>query len=42
MSHSFSKNVFGEPPTSALLWSVSADDPVTTSCFYPYEPECGN
>ena len=27
--------------TSALFWSVSADDPVSTSCLYPYKPECG-
>lgn len=35
------ENVFGELPTSALFWSVSADDPVTTSRFYPHKPECG-
>jgi hypothetical protein len=29
------ENVFGELPTSALFWSVSARDPVTTSRFYP-------
>jgi hypothetical protein len=42
MSRSSSGECFWKPPTPALLWSLSADDPVTTPASIPINPNVAN